>query len=555
MKLLIAALAAAASFVAAYAQPSVPTGGALNSASYAYVGLPNSSIAQGSIFVVFGTNIGSATLQQVSSFPLQKTLAGTSVQVTVNGTTVDALPLWTLSTQIAALLPSNTPVGSGTLTLTYNGATSAPIDVEVVANSLGIYTLNQAGSGPGIISDAAYHVFSLASSAEPGQTVIIWATGLGPVSGDEAGGPLPGDMTSIPLTVWVGGQQVTPTYRGRSGCCAGLDQIVFAVPTNVSGCRVPVSLQVGNVVSNFVSMPVAAGGRACSDAVSGIPGLDMVKLQAQGTVSVGSISLNRSTSTTTLPIIGTQTTTTDSGSALFEKWNFSTFNELQNPLSVSTFGACTVYTFRGTTAGMVDPFKAAQLDAGAQITVSGPNGAKQLLPQASEPGLYSADLGSNQQGGQLYLSAGPYTITGPGGKDVGAINTGLTLPQPLTWTNADSITTVQRSAGQNITWTGGDPNGLVYMTGFSMKLGTASDGSDTVGALFTCTANVSAQQFTIPAVVLLSLPESTSEIGGISIPTGTLSVGSGTVGSFTATGLDYGIVSSLVSNSKSVNYQ
>lgn len=553
MRFLTAFVAAAASFVAAFAQPSVPTGGALNSASYAYVGLPNSGIAQGSIFVVFGTNIGPTTLQQVQAFPLQKTLAETSIQVTVNGTTVDALPLYTSATQVAAMLPSNTPVGNGTLTVSYNGAASGSIAVQVVANSMGIYTLNQAGSGPGIITDAAYQVFSLTSSAKPGQTVIIWATGLGPVSGDEAGGPLPGDMPNVPLEVWVGSHKVTPTYRGRSGCCAGLDQIVFVVPSGVEGCRVPVSLKIGNVVSNFVSLPVAANGGACSDPVSNIPGFDLTKLQTQGTVSMGFLNLTRSTTSTTVPILGTTTSTTDTGSAIFEKWNYSTFDALQNPLGISTFGACSVYTFRGQTAGIVDPLKPTALDAGAQITVSGPNGDKQLLPQPGDLGLYSATLGSDQQGGQLYLSAGDYSFTGPGGANVGAFTSSLTLPQPLTWTNANDVSTVQRSAGQLIQWSGGDPNGVVNMSGFSMQIGTAEDGSDTVGAMFVCTANVSDQQFTIPAPVLLSLPPSSS-IQGIAIP-GSLSVGGGTYGSFTAPGIDYGIVTSMVSSGKSVTYQ
>jgi uncharacterized protein (TIGR03437 family) len=555
MRFFTAVFAAAASFAAAFAQPSVPTGGALNSASYAYVGLPNSGIAQGSIFVVFGTNIGPATLQKVQAFPLQKTLGGTSIQVTVNGTTVDALPLYTSSTQVAAILPSSAPAGSGTMTLTYNSSAAPPIDVQVVANSLGIYTLNQKGSGPGIITDANYQVFSLTSSAQPGQTIILWATGLGPVSGDEAAKPLPGDMPSVPLKVYVGNQEATVTYRGRSGCCAGLDQIVFVVPSGVQGCRVPVALQIGSTVSNFVSMPIAPNGAACSDPVSNAPALDMVSLQTKGTVSMGMLNLSRSTSTMTLPIIGTQTTTTDTGSGMFEKYDFTTFNELQNPLNINTFGACSVFTFRGQTAGIVDPLKPTPLDAGPQITVTGPGGGtKQLQQDTTDKGMYSATLGSNQQGGQLYLTAGNYTVTGPGGADVGPFSPTLTFATPLTWTNAD-ITNVVRSAGQQITWTGGDPNGTVSISGISMQIGTAPDGSDTVGAIFVCTAKVSDAQFNIPAAVLLSLPSSTSEVGGISVPTGSLSVGSGTLGSFTATGIDYGIVSSSVSTSKSVNYQ
>jgi uncharacterized protein (TIGR03437 family) len=111
----------------AAAQPVVGSSGILNGASYAVPGLPNSGIAQGSIFIVFGQNLGPAAIAQVSRFPLPTSqgLAGTSIKITVGGTTVDAIMLYTLATQVAAVLPSNTPIGTGTLTVTYNGEASA----------------------------------------------------------------------------------------------------------------------------------------------------------------------------------------------------------------------------------------------------------------------------------------------------------------------------------------------------------------------------------------------------------------------------------------------
>ena len=62
----------------AAAQPVVAALGIRNGASYAVPGLPNAAIAQGSIFIVFGQNLGSAKIAQVSSFPLPaaKGLAG-----------------------------------------------------------------------------------------------------------------------------------------------------------------------------------------------------------------------------------------------------------------------------------------------------------------------------------------------------------------------------------------------------------------------------------------------------------------------------------------------
>jgi hypothetical protein len=122
----------------------------------------------------------------------------------------------------------------------------------------------------------------------------------------------------------------------------------------------------------------------------------------------------------------------------------------------------------------------------------------------------------------------------------------------------NSVDNIVRASGQLVTWTGGDPNGTVAITGFSFKLGTDPKGSDTVGAFFTCTAPDSAGQFNIPAPVLLSLPVSAviSPIPGINIGTGSLSISTGTMPvKFTAPGLDYAFGTTSVSVGKTVNYQ
>ena len=59
----------------------------LNPASNIPAGLPISGIAQGSIFVIYGSALGPATLAQAAALPLPTTtgLSGTSVQVSVSG--------------------------------------------------------------------------------------------------------------------------------------------------------------------------------------------------------------------------------------------------------------------------------------------------------------------------------------------------------------------------------------------------------------------------------------------------------------------------------------
>src|SRR5581483_5319909 len=84
--------------------------GVVNAASFTPPGLSSGSIAQGSIFSIFGQAIGPSTLAQASSFPLSTTLAGVSVQVTQGNTIVNAYPIVVTANQVNAIMPSNAPL-------------------------------------------------------------------------------------------------------------------------------------------------------------------------------------------------------------------------------------------------------------------------------------------------------------------------------------------------------------------------------------------------------------------------------------------------------------
>jgi uncharacterized protein (TIGR03437 family) len=56
-------------------------------------------------------------------------------------------------------------------------------------------------------------------AANPGDTLILWGTGLSAVSGsDAAGAGLGQNMPNLSLQLWVGGVQAKVIYQGRSGC-------------------------------------------------------------------------------------------------------------------------------------------------------------------------------------------------------------------------------------------------------------------------------------------------------------------------------------------------
>ncbi len=132
----------------ATAQPIIQSNGVVNAASNAPSGLPNSGIAQGSIFLINGTGLGAANpapmnLLQTTTFPLSTLgLNGTTVQVNGGGPVFLAIPLYESPTQVAAILPSSTPIGSALVTVTYNGQSSVASPIQVVQRGVGIFTLN-----------------------------------------------------------------------------------------------------------------------------------------------------------------------------------------------------------------------------------------------------------------------------------------------------------------------------------------------------------------------------------------------------------------------------
>src|SRR5581483_6450061 len=140
--------------VAAQAQqPVINPGGVVNNASFIPAGLPNAGIAQGSLFAVLGANLGAPGYRKAESLPIPTQLAGTSVLIVVDRIGVNALMMYTTPTQVGAVLPSNAPLGNGILVVTYNNQNTAPIPIRVVQNAFGIFTRNQAGSGPAIIQN------------------------------------------------------------------------------------------------------------------------------------------------------------------------------------------------------------------------------------------------------------------------------------------------------------------------------------------------------------------------------------------------------------------
>ena len=104
-----------------FAQPSVL--GVYNDAGIPLVDYPPEAIAPGSVFAVYGLNIGSPILEK-AGYPLPTNLASTSIQVSADGKTLDAFIISTSEKKIRAVLPSTTPLGDAQLIINYDGMLS-----------------------------------------------------------------------------------------------------------------------------------------------------------------------------------------------------------------------------------------------------------------------------------------------------------------------------------------------------------------------------------------------------------------------------------------------
>jgi hypothetical protein len=78
----ISAMAVALSSVALAQSPWIFQRGVLNAGSGMPQGLPGGGIARGSIFSIYGTNLGPATPVKASSYPLSTSLGGVTISAT-----------------------------------------------------------------------------------------------------------------------------------------------------------------------------------------------------------------------------------------------------------------------------------------------------------------------------------------------------------------------------------------------------------------------------------------------------------------------------------------
>ena len=244
--------------------------GIVSSASFAPITNP---IAPNELISIFGTGMAS-TAVSAPSLPLPTSLGG--VTVTINGI---AAPLDYVSpTEIVALVPSSISpdnnVYYATLQVTSNNVKSNPVTVYTSNTAPGVFANPVAFGTAAAEHSSNYGVISASSPAQIGETIIVYLTGLGPVSPavvpDGAAAPSnPLSYVTDPnIAVDFSGVQADYPlpFAGLTPTTAGLYQIDVPIPAGTSS-DVFVDVSTTDGYTSMATLNVAGSGAARAESI------------------------------------------------------------------------------------------------------------------------------------------------------------------------------------------------------------------------------------------------------------------------------------------------
>lgn len=504
--------------------PVVFEGGVVNAASFLRPPVAGSGLAQGSLISIFGGNLGPEPGVS-AEFPLTSELAGVSIEIqTAEGGALAAIPIFVSSGQINALLPSATPVGLNLLSVRREGAASGPAALKVVRSSFGLFAF-----GSGVVRDAVAQRFVSESEqplatreapARPGDTVVLWGTGLGPVAGPETSASEAGALDT-PVEVMVGHRNAAITYQGRAPCCVGLDQINIRIPEETpAGCFVPVWVSVsGTVHSNIATIPISEDGGACREnpalptPLTGAPtgrvllrrvtDLDESLNPIAATTRDTAIGWFRAPAEVLAAAVSPETTATVARTA--REIDLAPL-QAADLAAVPPQGTCLVYD---SVAEEGFYFRDSLfLDAGARLELVGPGGRVEVPKSAEEYRLAAPPAA-------LFLGAGDYGLQGFGGSGFPAFAAEILSGDPARWRVRGDTEGEARLRGVSVEWelAGREPNSILLVGREAVAAPGAGEEIPAPTRFgFVCAASNTALEFAIPPAVLANLSEATAAL-------------------------------------------
>ncbi len=190
--------------------------GVVNAASLSPVG---AALAPGEYVSLFGSGLGDSVAANTS--------------VTVNGITAPVI--YAAAQQVNFLVPYGITGAAATIIATHSGVASNTVVVPLQLTAPGAFSANGSGTGLGAITHASGALVNASNPARRGETVIVYASGLGAVTPEPVDGS-PGSGTTVnTVAVTIAGQAGSVLFAGLSPSYPGLYQINVTVPANLVG--------------------------------------------------------------------------------------------------------------------------------------------------------------------------------------------------------------------------------------------------------------------------------------------------------------------------------
>ncbi len=250
-----------------YSGPGVylnPTG-VVNAANFAPITNP---IAPNEVIALFGSGLAASTAG-AANVPLPTSLGG--VQVTINGV---ACPLFYVSpTQIEALVPQAiTPANNiyyATVVVVNNSVPSNPVTVYTSYTSPGVFSAGGNAIGPAAAQHGNFSLITAANPAKIGETIILYASGLGtvtPAVADGAGAPSnpPSTITDQDV-VDFSGTNANIVFGGLTPGLVGLYQLNTTIATGTSSGAVFADISTPDAYTSEATINVAGSGSSAAD--------------------------------------------------------------------------------------------------------------------------------------------------------------------------------------------------------------------------------------------------------------------------------------------------
>lgn len=224
--------------------PVISNNGVVNSASFA----PH--LSSGALATVFGNYFGAVTAS--AGVPLPTAIGPVSVSISGR----NAPLIYVRPTQINFQVPWETATGTANVAVTVNGTTGSPVGVPVLSAGPGLFTQS---SGAAIVQNSDYSLNGPSNPAAPGEAIIAYLTGSGPLSASVPDGvPAPSDslvQLTSPVNATIGSQTAQVIFAGLTPGLIGVVQINMLVPQLATGSYL-LAVTIGSDVSNAANISV-----------------------------------------------------------------------------------------------------------------------------------------------------------------------------------------------------------------------------------------------------------------------------------------------------------